>query len=115
MNVPHRKAVMDATTIRGVLPNIASTAAWLARELSDGGKCTTTAAMTEANISAPKPAHTTRRSRPYPYTSVRISPKIYEIGKNNTPARKVTVPSNGTWMEVSFAGPIRFEQSRMQT
>src|SRR5216683_5833731 len=82
---------MDAKTMRGVLPNIASTAAWLASELSDGGKCTTTAAMTEANISAPKPAHTTRRSRPYPYTSVKISPKMYEIGKNNTPARKVMV------------------------
>src|SRR6202163_1279410 len=106
---------MDANTMRGVLPNIASTAAWLASELSDGGKCTTTAAMMEANISAPKPAHTTRRSRPYPYTSVKISPKMYEIGKNNTPERKVIVPSNGTWIEVSLAGPIRFEQSRTQT
>jgi len=52
--------MVEAATMRGVLPKIASTAGWVARELSDGGRCTITAAMTEANASAPKPAHTTR-------------------------------------------------------
>jgi len=37
-----------------------------ATDLADGGKCTTTAAMSEAKASAPNPAQTTRRSRPYP-------------------------------------------------
>ena len=49
--------------MRGVLPNIASTAGCAARELADGGRCTITAAMHDAKVSAPKPAHTTRRSR----------------------------------------------------
>jgi len=40
---------------------------------------------------------------------------MYEIGKNKTPARNVTVPTSGTWMEVSLAGPIKLEHSRIQT
>src|SRR5580704_1537078 len=60
---PHQKAMMEANTIRGVLPKISSTAFWLFFQCSAGGRCTMTAAMMEANTRAAKPLHTTRRSR----------------------------------------------------
>ena len=44
-----------------------------------------------------------------------IYPKMYEIGKNKTPARKVRLAPNGKGMVVSLAGPIRLEHSNTQT
>src|SRR5581483_8701747 len=82
---------MDAATIRGVPPNTASHAGWL--NSVSGGKASTTQLIADANTIAPNPAHTTRRDRAYPYTSVRMSPKTYEIGKKITPAPNTTGPT----------------------
>jgi len=83
------------------------------RELSDGGKCTTTAAMIEAN-QAPDPAHTTRPSR--------RTRKLRSICREDVrkweeqhAGQKVIVPNSGTWMEVSLAGPIKLEQQQDAT
>ena len=40
---------------------------------------------------------------------------MYEIGKNRTPSRKVTLPPKGSGMVVSLAGPIRLEHSKTHT
>ena len=48
--------------MRQVEPNAISYAAWLVQP-GAGGSATTTADMTEANSSAPKPAQITRRAR----------------------------------------------------
>ena len=75
-----------------------------------GGSCTTTQAMNAAKLIAAKPAQITRRALAKPYTSVRMSPKMYEIGKNSTPAPKVVTPMSGRSTCTALAGPIRFEQ-----
>src|SRR5580698_10308843 len=58
-NEPHQNAMIEANTMRGVLPKISSTAFWLFFQCSAGGRCTMTAAMIEANTKAAKPLHTT--------------------------------------------------------
>jgi hypothetical protein len=44
-----------------------------------------------------------------------MSPNTYEIGKNSTPAPKVTTPSSGRSSCAIFAGPIRLEQISIVT
>ena len=56
-----------------------------------------------------KPVQITLRAFAKPYTSVKMSPKIKEIGKNKTPAPKVRMPKNGTSICEIFAGPIKFD------
>jgi hypothetical protein len=38
-----------------------------------------------------------------------MSPKINEIGKNKTPAPKVSMPKNGTSIWEILAGPIKLD------
>jgi len=44
-----------------------------------------------------------------------MSPNTYDIGKNSTPAPKVTTPSSGSSNCAIFAGPIRLEQISTMT
>ena len=76
--LPAAKAIMLPATMRQVLPKTASTCCWYSamKALSAGGRWTTTKAMKAANCERPKPAQTTRRSRLYAVTSVRMSPKM---------------------------------------
>ena len=71
-----------------------------------GGRATTTHAIKEAKAKPAKPAQITLLDAAYPYTSVKISPKIKEIGKNKTPAPKVITPNIGRSNCEILAGPI---------
>src|SRR3954465_3999942 len=115
--LPAQKAIIDPSAMRQLLPNTASRLGWyiFMKSLDAGGSLTTTHAMNDAKASAPNPAHTTRRSRPYPYTSVRMSPKMYEIGKNSTPAPKGVGPITGRSTLAFFAAPMKFEHSSTAT
>src|SRR5262245_10992758 len=108
-NSPAQKARSEATTIRHVEPNTVSYAAWCG-QVGAGGKATTTVAMNDAKASAANPDHTTFLARAYPYTSVNTSPKMYETGKNRTPAPNVNGPIFAT-----FPGPMRLAQRRTVT
>src|SRR5688572_14028178 len=113
-NSPATNATSDAAAMRQVEPNAVSYAAWFFQK-GAGGNCTTTHAIKDAKASAPKPAQITRRDRAYPYTSVRMSPNTYEIGKNRTPAPKTNAPRIGRSIWAIFAGPTRFEHTSTVT
>ena len=62
--LPLQNAMREASTMRQVLPNTLSMAGCLSAQNGAAGRLTTVKAMNEAKSSAPKPAHTARRSRP---------------------------------------------------
>jgi hypothetical protein len=64
----------------GTIPKICSYAFWYCHP-GAGGKYCTTKSTNDINMALKKPTHMIRREQAYPYTSVRMSPKMYATGK----------------------------------
>lgn len=107
-NSPTKYAIILAATIRGVSPRMALYASWLGQSEA-GGSAPTIIKMTAMRTLQPNPIHITLLALENPYTSVKISPKIYAKGKRIVPASNVKKPK-----EVIFEDAI-FEIRRIAT
>ena len=89
---PEKYPKILAIAIRGICSNILLKS--LCRvQLSSAGNAPIIHILSVARISMANPVQMTFRDCLYPYTSVRTSPKMYEIGKSSVPPSNTNGPS----------------------